>query len=105
MKQGFIAIVMVAMLASCAGYNRDCNRDVGAAEIAVTEAYKTLTELYMTGIIDKDKAKKAFKVVVAARAAVDRADELCKLQDPKVTDYLVQAAQALAQFSTLTGGK
>lgn len=107
MKQGFIAVVMVAMLTSCAAYKngRDCNVDVAATEIAVAQGYVTNYQLYRDGVIDKEAAKKALKALDVANAAVENADSLCQLKNPKAADYILQAAKALAEFTAITGAK
>lgn len=91
---------------ACAGRSQeDCMKQVAATEIAITEGYETTAHLLVGGVIDKGKAKKALVALDAANAAVDNAAPLCKLGIPKASDYLRQAALALVQFTTLTGGK
>jgi hypothetical protein len=104
MKNAFLAIILAISIASCAT-SPDCSRQVAATEIAVTQGYVTVTDLLTTGMIDKAKAKRAMKALDAANAAVDNAGALCRLKDPTASDYLYQAAKAITEFNTITGGK
>lgn len=93
-------------LSACAGTSpNDCTANVAATEIAITEGYRTATNLLTSGLISKSVAKQALNALDAANAAADSAAPLCKMHDPRASDYLIQAAAALAKFTTLTGVK
>lgn len=95
-------------LSACAGgaqTQNECMRKVAAVELAVSGGVKTTVQLVAAGAIDKPTGRKAMAALKTANIAADNALPLCSLEDPKASDFLLQAATALAQFTTLTGVK
>lgn len=102
----FATLAISLSLSACASVSQnDCLRRIAATETAITQGYTTTNRLLASDVIDKKTATKALVALDAANAATDSAAPLCKIGDPRASDYLLQAGTALIDFAMITGEK
>jgi len=100
MKNLLAASTFAFLLTACSA---NCLQKVAATEASITRAYSLAGKLNADGTVSDKDTLKALKVIDGANALADNAAPLCRIDDPKASDFVNQAGLLLIDASKLLG--